>query len=199
MKGQCFQILEPREQLDDLCQRDHALTKYPGDQMNLELPSEKYIDSFFQAMAEFAAEGIPQISLDMTEKQFPDYVKRLHDQAAGKNLKEGHIPSLEFWMIDAEGYAGRIIVGLTFIPTPDRVGHHVGYAVRPSKRRLGYATTALQCLLEEARKLKITKLMPICDEANVASRKVIERNRGVLLGPTSSDAGLRFLIDLETA
>ena len=73
--------------------------------------------------------------------------------------------------------------------------------MRPSKRRKGYATQALQCLLAEARKLKIYKLMPICDAANVASRKVIERNGGVLLDGMPIDkaryGGLRFIIDLD--
>lgn len=168
--------------------------------MRLEPPSEKYLDSFFEAMAEFEGEGIPQIPPEMTKEQFPAYVQQLHDQSAGKNLKEGYVPSKEFWIIDSEGYAGRIILGLSFTPDPDRVGNHVGYAVRPSKRRKGYASKALQCLLDEAGKLDISKLMPICDAANVASRKVIEKNGGVLLDRTANDkardGGLRFIIDL---
>jgi predicted acetyltransferase len=186
---------------DDRRQRRGALTSAQSAQMSLEIPSEKYVDSFFQAMAEFEAEGLPQISKDMTREQFPAYVQKLHDQAEGKNLKEGHVPSKEFWMIDAEGYAGRIILGLSFTPSPERVGHHVGYAVRTSRRRRGYATNALRCLLDEARKLKIYKLMPSCGAANVASRKVIESNGGVLLNPAPNDEisqeELRFLIDLE--
>ena len=164
----------------------------------LEVPSEKHVRSFFLAMAEFEAEGSPQAPKELTEDRFPAYVQQLHDQSVGKNLKEGHIPSKEFWMVDADGYAGRIILGLTFTPAPERLGHHVGYAVRPSKRRKGYATRALQCLLDEARKLKINPLMPICDEDNVASRTVIERNGGVLLEGMPSGGGLRFLIDLDT-
>ncbi|MDR3688103.1 MAG: GNAT family N-acetyltransferase [Fimbriimonas sp.] len=170
-------------------------------QIRLELPSVKYIDSFFQAMTEFERVGDHQYSKSMTREQFPGYVQKLHDLAAGKDLKAGHIPSMEFWIIDDDGYAGRIILGLSFTPSPERVGHHVGYAVRPSKRRKGYATKALQCLLDEARKLKIYKLMPTCGPANIASRKVIERNGGVLLGGVSNDDArngeLRFLIDLE--
>ena len=133
----------------------------------------------------------------MTKEPFPAYVQR---QSAGKNLKVGYVLHVEFWVIDADGFAGWNILGLAFYPAPDRVGHHVGYAVRPSKRRLGYATRALQFLLDEARKRNILKLMPICDPDNIASRKVIERNGGVLLESTpnaGANDGLRFLIDLE--
>ncbi len=169
-------------------------------QMRLESPSEEYVDSFFEAMAEFEAEGMPQVRQEMTREEFPAYVQRLHDNTLGKNLPEGYVPSAEFWMIDAEGFAGRIVLGLAYHPSPDRVGNHVGYAVRPSKRRRGYATQALADLLDEARKLGISRLMPICGVDNVASRKVIERNGGVLLdlGPIDEglDGGLRFLIDL---
>ncbi len=167
--------------------------------MRLELPSEKYKDSFFPAMAEFEAERIRQIPENMTGEQFPAYVQKLLDQAEGKNLPEGHIPSKEFWIIDAEGYAGRIILGLTFTPDTYTVGHHVGYAVRPSKRRRGYATKALEYLLDEARALKVYKLMPVCGFENIASRRVIERNGGVLVGPTANEDGLRFLIDLDAS
>jgi len=169
--------------------------------VRLELPSEKHIDSFFGAMAEFESEGDHQYSKVMTREEFPAYVQQLHDKAEGKNLKEGHIPDKEFWIIDSDGFAGRIILGLAFYPDPDRVGNHVGYAVRPSRRGKGYATKALRLLLDEARKLNIKKLMPICDAANIASRKVIERNGGVLIVSPPNDpdrfGGLRFVIDLD--
>jgi len=193
--------MNAEQPFNDHSQRVDTLTEAQFAQMRLELPAEKYIDSFFQAMAEFREEGIPQVSDGMTHEQFPAYVQRLHDQSVGKNLKEGHIPSKEFWIIDADGYAGRIILGLTFTPSSDRVGHHVGYAVRPTKRRMGYGTKALQFLLEEARSLNITKLMPTCGAANVASRKVIEMNGGVLLdcepNGIAQNGELRFIIDLD--
>ncbi len=168
----------------------------PHVRITLELPSEAYTESFFEGVTEFASEGLPQMPEGLTRKLFPGYVQRLHDYAIGKNLTEGHIPSKEFWMVDADGYAGRIILGLTYTATPERVGHHVGYAVRPSRRRRGYATAALHLLLDEARKLRIYKLMPSCGTANVASRKVIEANGGVLLNEDNDGRELRFLIDL---
>jgi predicted acetyltransferase len=160
-------------------------------------PSVEYVDSFFAAMEEFRGEGLPQISEWVTRETFPAYVQGLHDLANGVNLKEGYIPSKEFWIVDAEGYAGRIILGLTYSPSPERVGHHVGYAIRPSRRLRGYATLALRLLLSEARGLGITRLMPSCDAENVGSRKVIERNGGVMLNKEVPGEGLRFLIEVE--
>ena len=167
-------------------------------QLRLESPSIAYIDSFFEAMEEFRAEGLPQISEAVTRDQFAKYVQGLHDLANGINLKKGYIPSKEFWIIDAAGYAGRIILGLTYYPSPSRVGHHVGYAIRPTRRHRGYATLALRHLLDAARKLEIYKLMPTCAADNIASRKVIEHNGGVLLNDPDDLGELRFAIDLST-
>ena len=94
----------------------------PDVPISLVTPSEEYVESFFEAMAEFRAEGLPQISDSVTRETFPAYVQSLHDLAMGVNLKEAYIPSREFWIVDSEGYAGRIILGLTYYPSPERVG-----------------------------------------------------------------------------
>lgn len=178
---------------------DHDSIHRGGSPIRLVLPSEEYVGSFFAAMAEFESEGLPQVPAGMGQDQFPAYVQKLLDQAEGKNLPEGYVPSREFWMIDADGYVGRIILGLTFYPAPDRVGHHVGYAVRPSKRRKGYASIALHLLIREAKKIGIYRLMPTCGSANIASRKVIEKNGGILLNAEEVPAQeLRFLIEVNT-
>ena len=60
------------------------------------------------------------------------------------------------------------------------IGGHIGYSVRPSERRKGYATKMLALVLEEARKIGLEKALLTCDVDNVASVKVIVKNGGVL-------------------
>jgi len=59
-------------------------------------------------------------------------------------------------------------------------GGHIGYGVRPSHRRKGYATKILELTLKEARKMGIEKALLCCDKGNVGSAKTITKNGGVL-------------------
>lgn len=60
------------------------------------------------------------------------------------------------------------------------VGGHIGYDVRRSRRRQGHATRMLAAVLPEAARLGIDRALLTCDADNVASRRVIESNGGVL-------------------
>lgn len=61
-----------------------------------------------------------------------------------------------------------------------KVGGHIGYSVRPSRRRQGHAGRALRLVLDRARELGIPKVMISCDDANTASYRTIEGSGGVL-------------------
>lgn len=59
-------------------------------------------------------------------------------------------------------------------------GGNIGYSVRPSQRRKGYATEMLALALEECRKLGIDRALVTCDKTNIGSAKTIQKNGGVL-------------------
>jgi predicted acetyltransferase len=98
-------------------------------------------------------------------------------------------------------------IGLRWQPgtsaLPPHVLGHVGYAVVPWKRGLGYATLALKLLLPDARAEGLEHVELTTDADNVASQRVITANGGVLvedfLKPESHGRGeaLRFRIDLD--
>jgi len=59
-------------------------------------------------------------------------------------------------------------------------GGHLGYSVRPSERKKGYATEMLKLGIEYAKSLNIEKLMIACFSDNIPSIKTIEKCGGVL-------------------
>ena len=97
-----------------------------------------------------------------------------------------------------EDEAGRPLTAL-----PEHVLGHVGYSILPAFAGRGYATAALAAMLGEARALGLSQIEVTCDAGNAASRRVIEKNGGVLLesflAPAyGSEPRLRFIIGLTT-
>jgi predicted acetyltransferase len=118
--------------------------------------------------------------------------------ASGAELPR--LPSRIFWIDDGE-FCG--VINLRFIAgsdlLPDYVSGHIGYAVVPWKRRLGYATRALALMLPVARAVGLSHIAITCDDDNEPSRQVILANGGVFVGGRPMAAGktkLHFRIDL---
>jgi len=59
-------------------------------------------------------------------------------------------------------------------------GGHIGYGVRPSERRKGYATKMLTVALEKCRELGINRALVTCDNDNIGSLRTIIKNDGIL-------------------
>jgi predicted acetyltransferase len=92
------------------------------------------------------------------------------------------LPGYRRWLWDGEfcGSIGfRWQIGTNALP-PHVLGH-IGYAVAPWKEGRGYATEALRQLLQEARAEELEYVEITTDPDNIASRRVVERNGGVLV------------------
>jgi len=111
------------------------------------------------------------------------------------------LPGYVRWLWDTE-FCGSISFrwqpGTAELP-PYCLGH-VGYSVVPWKRKMGYATRALQLLLPETREQALPYLELVADADNLPSQRVIEANGGKLIERfrTSMEQGdkesLRFRI-----
>ena len=92
------------------------------------------------------------------------------------------------------------IIGLRFHidhPILSVWGGHVGYTVRPSERRKGYATCMIRQVKDKARELGILKILITCDDTNAGSEKAILSNGGVYEYSVDVDGGIvkRYWID----
>lgn len=116
------------------------------------------------------------------------YLRDLADERGSLVRLDGgrvtaRLPFRLFWLWDG-AFCGAI--NLRYVPNredlPDDISGHIGYAVVPWKRRLGYATQALGMMLPLARAAGLGRVLITCDEDNAGSRRVIEKNGGVYAG-----------------
>ena len=59
-------------------------------------------------------------------------------------------------------------------------GGHIGYSIRPTERRKGYASYQLYLVLKYCDILGLKDVLITCDKTNIASASVIEKCYGVL-------------------
>jgi predicted acetyltransferase len=113
--------------------------------------------------------------------EFRRYVDDLRAQALPDTPRPpGHVPTTVLWWLDGPAYLGRLNIRHRLAPSPmgERNGH-IGYDVRPGRRRLGHATAMLAAALPLAAGLGLTRVLITCDAGNEASRRTIERNGGI--------------------
>lgn len=167
----------------------------------LALPSEKYKESYIQALLEFQAEG-RNLTIDprRLNEDFGGFVQFLLEQTDQSKLAPGRVPSSNFWLIDDNEYIGRLSVRHALNDQLLKVGGHIGYEIRPSKRRLGYGNEILQLGLQKARELGLRRVLVTCDEDNTGSKKIIENNGGQFENAIEVDESsvkkLRYWIDI---
>jgi predicted acetyltransferase len=92
----------------------------------------------------------------------------------------GWVTGTYLWAVEDDVVLGRVSLRHALTPWLLEVGGHIGYAVRPSARRRGVATEALRLMLPVAAGRRIDPVLVTCDEDNVGSRRVIEKNGGRL-------------------
>lgn len=164
--------------------------------MQLVLPTVKYKDSFLEALQEYSQEThddrLDLLSLNPEELRddFGSYVTRLLEESDGKHLPKGYVPQSTYWLIDGDTFVGRASVRQMLTPELLRIGGHIGYDVRPSKRKMGYGKEILKLALPKAKELGIAKILVTCDETNIGSKKIIEANGGVFENSEPQGNGL---------
>lgn len=149
--------------------------------MKLVLPSVKYQKSYLQALEEGEGEvSRTLLSKPKEDESFVEFVKNLKDQAKGLNLPEGFVPATELWLVDNGEFIGRASIRHSLNPHLLKLGGHIGYYIRISKRGKGCGKEILRLALLEAKKMGLSNILITCDATNTASAKIIKDNGGVL-------------------
>ncbi len=159
---------------------------------DLALPSLDLYDSWAEAVAEFGGGhvdgmgGMPGGAPPATDRDACAELvarTRLYSDTS-RPVPEGFVHSDYFW-ITSDDPAPATVVG--FIAVRHSLndflldqGGHIGYSVRPSRRREGHASRALGLALVRAAELGLDRVLVTCDDDNVGSARTIESQGGVL-------------------
>ena len=145
-------------------------------------PDEEYLQSYLEVCRDFKAQGITLYSLHDPEK-FGEWrhtiFQKFENQRLGINLPNGFVPASTFWSVENGELIGIGNIRHRLTENLERFGGHIGYMIRRDKWGQGYGTAQLALLLEKAAKLGLECVLITCDEDNIASARVMEKNGGV--------------------
>src|SRR6478752_1947097 len=158
--------------------------------------------SWAEAVAEFGDEAMHGSGLwdfdvvDVSPAGAPAIVSALLAQAdPATEMPQDRVHCTYFWITDGdpEEFVGYLALRHSLTPWLLEEGGHIGYAVRPSRRREGHATRALALAVRRAGELGLDRVLLTCDEDNDGSRRTIERGGGMY--EDSRNGKRRYWID----
>jgi predicted acetyltransferase len=149
--------------------------------LSVEAPSAAYADSYRALVREFHVHGerLVPFTLEFAHHDFPAFLAQLQACARGEGLPPGFVAHSTWWLVrDRREVVGVSNLRHALTPRLRIEGGHIGYGVRPSARRRGYATALLRGTLERARALGLTQALITCAATNAASVATIRRCGG---------------------
>ena len=161
------------------------------DILELVTPTMEYKDqvmAFKAEMLEYGSdfEGCSGLENTETYEEWLDF--------RGREKRKGWLPSHTYLTVRRSD--GRVVGIINYRPSPlsDFVlqyGGHIGYSIRLSERRKGYAKEQLLLTLEKCRAAGEDRVLLTCDhQGNPGSEKTILANGGVLENEVEDTPGL---------
>ena len=147
--------------------------------MHLEFPEKKHEKQYLEMIQEFidAKEKVMPWVLGLKEwENYDNLLTRIKNNAEGKNPKHRGHSTVYFIIDNYEKIVWGIIIRHELNDELRFEWGNIGYGIRPSERRKGYATIWLTLALQKSKELWMDKVLLTCDKDNVGSSKTMIKN-----------------------
>lgn len=110
-----------------------------------------------------------------------EYIKTCAEYEDPEKVPSHLVPATQFLFVrkNDNKLVGMLQVRHYFNDYLEKYAGHIGYSVRPSERRKGYAKQMLKTALPFCREIGLDKVLITCVDGNVGSEKTILANGGV--------------------
>ena len=167
-------------------------------------PSMKYREAYLSFYADWIDSGedmVPWV-IEKDPADFQAMIEFLYAEDCEEKINDSSwVPHSTYWLLDDQNnVVGAVNIRHRLNENLFYRGGHIGYGIRPSARRKGYATLLLAGALEKTRELGISRALVVCDNGNLGSERTIIRNGGVFESEFIEDDGnivKRFWIELQ--
>ena len=143
------------------------------------------IDVSFQQIEDYKNEFIVNDetihgAANMTALSIPEWVQFAENTKYKETVTPGFVTAHTFFALDDNKIVGIINARHELNDYLLNFGGHIGYSVRKSERRKGYAKKMLNYTSEFLFSLGLEKILITCDKNNIASKRTIESCGGIL-------------------
>jgi predicted acetyltransferase len=111
-------------------------------------------------------------------ENFQDYLNDLHSYSKRQDLPQVEVLTSTFWLTDKKEVVGVVRIRHQEV----EYAGHIGYDISPDYRNRGCGLQILKLALEKAMEIGLEEVILTCNIDNIASKKIIEKNNGKLLG-----------------
>jgi len=160
--------------------------------LRLILPSKEHEAAWYNIVEEIekVGEKVTPYALNFHQNDFHVFLEKTLKDRLGIDLGD-FVPATTYFLMG--DHNDRILgaISIRHRLNDDLLfrGGNIGYGIRPSERRKGFAAQMLSLAIDKCREMEFEKVLVTCNQDNIGSAKTIMKNGGILENEVTEENG----------